>query len=208
MTRWLAALPLLAVLGGCGGPEPRSGANDTIVITGNDNELIVPTPRGAGENVVDPAAITLPGVRLEANGVALSGNGDTSRRAAFGMSRAEVLRILAPALGNPIEEGDSQECGAGTLGFATFREGLGLYFEDGKFAGWDLDGSDGGRFFIPAGVGIGSTRAKLEAASPVKVEDSTLGIEFSAGGISGLLSARDPAGQITNLWAGVTCIAR
>jgi hypothetical protein len=42
----------------------------------------------------------------------------------------------------------------------------------------------------------------------VTIEDSTLGIEFSAGGMSGLLSMRESSGEITNLWAGVTCIAR
>jgi hypothetical protein len=206
MTRsGLLVLPLLLV--GCGSPEPERNATRSVVITGNASELIVPKahPEGVASNASDATA---PAVNLAPDGLGLVLDGGAIRQARFGMSRAAVTRMLAAVLGDPIEEGDNQECGAGALGFANFRDGLGLYFQDDKFVGWDLDGGDGGQVATAAGVGIGATRRQLESASSVIVEDSTLGIEFSAGGLSGLLSSRAPEGEITNLWAGATCIAR
>ncbi|MDP5279099.1 hypothetical protein Q9Q95_09200 [Sphingomonas sp. DG1-23] len=198
MRRGLLVLPLL--LAACGGPEAEPNAARTVVITGNDNELIVPVPRVAG-NAID---VVEPVVTLAPDSLGLG----AGRRATFGMPRAAVTDMLAKMLGSPIEEGDDQECGAGALSFASFRGGLGLYFEDGKFVGWDLDGRDGAQFSTASGLGIGATRQQLDSVGPVTVEDSTLGVEFSAGGLSGLLSSRDPEGEITNLWAGATCIAR
>ena len=198
--RWAPFL-LPLVLAGCGGPQAERNAAQTVVITGNDNELIVPVPRPAEQNAAQAAE---PAVNLAPDGLGF----EAGRRATFGMPRAAVTEMLAKTLGTPIEEGDDQECGSGALSFASFRGGLGLYFDGGKFVGWDLDGRDGGRFATAAGLGIGATRRQLDAASPVTIEDSTLGIEFSAGGLSGLLSSRDPEGEITNLWAGATCIAR
>jgi hypothetical protein len=195
-----ALFGLLALVAGCGDPETERNAARTVVITGNDNELIVPVPRVAG-NAVEAVE---PMVALASDGLGLG----AGRRATFGMPRAVVTGMLAKMLGNPIEEGDDQQCGAGALSFASFRGGLGLYFENDKFVGWDLDGRDGAQFATASGLGIGATRKQLDAAGPVTIEDSTLGIEFSAGGLSGLLSSRDPEGEITNLWAGATCIAR
>lgn len=200
----LVGLPLL--LAGCGGGEPERNATRSVVITGNANELIVPKARPEGNAANGPEAAA-PAVNLAPDGLALVLDRGATRQVRFGMPRAAVTRMLVAALGDPIEEGDNQECGAGALGFANFRDGLGLYFKGDKFVGWDLDGGDGGHFTTAAGVGIGATRKQLESASTVTVEDSTLGIEFSAGGLSGLLSSRTPEGEITNLWAGATCIA-
>lgn len=201
------AIAALALLAGCGS-QSEPGANRSISFEGNADELIMPSPAPIEVNVASAAEEAGPAVNLAPDGLSIVLPTGAARQVAFGMPRADATRMIAAALGNPVEEGDDQECGAGALSFASFREGLGLYFQDGKFAGWDLDGREGGRFATPAGVGIGSTRKQLESASAVTIEDSTLGIEFSAGGMSGLLSTRDASGEITNLWAGVTCIAR
>lgn len=198
----LLALPLL--LAGCGA-EPEPNASETIVFHGNSEELIVPA---GPANLVNVAEVAEPAVNLAPDGLSVVLPTGAARHATFGMPRAAATRMIAASLGNPIEEADDQECGAGALSFAHFRGGLGLYFQDGKFAGWDLDGRDGGHFATAAGIGIGSTRKQLESASVVTIAESTLGIEFSAGDLFGLLSSRDPGGEITNLWAGVTCIAR
>lgn len=202
----LAAAALL--LAGCGGPGAEQGGSRSITFEGNADELIMPSPAPIEANVANAAGEAGPAVNLAPDGLSVVLPDGAARHVAFGMARADATRMIAAALGNPIEEGDNQECGAGALSFANFGEGLGLYFQDGKFAGWDLDGREGGRFATAAGIGVGSTRKQLEAAGPVTIEDSTLGIEFSAGGMSGLLSAREPDGEITSLWAGVTCIAR
>jgi hypothetical protein len=194
-------LVLLFALAGCGTSEPQPNATRSVVITGNENELIVPVPQGAEQNA---AAAAEAAVELASDGLVA----DPTRRATFGMPRAAVTEMLAKTLGSPIEEGDDQECGAGPLSFASFRGGLGLYFEAGKFVGWDLDGQDGGRFATAAGLGIGATRKQLDSATGVTIQDTTLGIEFNVAGVSGLLSSRDPGGEVTNLWAGTTCLAR
>ena len=206
MTRGLHAGFALALLAGCG-PVEEPDANKSIVFQGNADELIVPKPVPE-TNIANMAEVAEPAVNLAPDGLGLVLPTGATRHVTFGAQRDVATRAIAAALGSPIEEGDNQECGAGALSFASFRGGLGLYFDDGKFVGWNLDGRDGGRFATAAGVGIGSTRKQLESATAVKIEDSTLGIEFSAGDLSGLLSSRDPDGEITNLWAGATCIAR
>ncbi|NIJ19457.1 hypothetical protein FHS95_001126 [Sphingomonas naasensis] len=202
-TRLAAAL--VALLAGCSPAEPEQNATRSITFQGNAEELILPSPAPAEANAAEAAG---PAINLAPDGLSLVLPSGAARQVTFGMPRADATRMIAAALGNPIEEGDQQECGAGALSFANFRDGLGLYFEGGKFAGWDLDGREGGRFATAAGVGIGSTRKQLESAHAITLEDSTLGIEFTSGGLSGLLSTREPSGEITNLWAGMTCIAR
>lgn len=205
MTRGLLAGLALALLAGCG-PTEEPDANKSIVFHGNADELVV--PKASPANLANMADIAEPAVNLAPDGLSLVLPTGATRQVTFGMPRDAATRAIAAALGSPIEEGDDQECGAGALSFASFRGGLGLYFDGGKFVGWDLDGRDGGQLTTAAGIGIGSTRKQLESANAIKVEDSTLGVEFSAGDLSGLLSSRDPDGEITHLWAGTTCIAR
>ena len=205
MTRGLLAGFALALLAGCG-PTEEPDANKSIVFHGNADELVV--PKAAPANIANVADIAEPAVNLAPDGLSLVLPTGATRQVTFGMPRDAATRAIAAALGGPVEEGDNQECGAGALSFASFRGGLGLYFDGGKFVGWDLDGRDGGQFATAAGIGIGSTRRQLESANAIKVEDSTLGVEFGAGDLSGLLSSRDPDGEITNLWAGTTCISR
>ena len=58
------------------------------------------------------------------------------------------------------------------------------------------------------GLAIGATRAQLQAAGDLQIKASTIGVEFTFNGISGLLGAKDQAARVTNLWAGTTCIFR
>jgi hypothetical protein len=94
--------------------------------------------------------------------------------------------------------------------------GLQLWFSADsapRFIGWSL-GSRGGRDSAAAtlttasGVGIGSTRAELESAYAARIARSTLGVEFSAGELAGLLESDRPDSPIVNLWAGQVCLAR
>jgi hypothetical protein len=52
-----------------------------------------------------------------------------------------------------------------------------------------------------SGVGVGSSRADLEGAHAISVEETTLGTEFTFGGVSGILDD----GRVSSLWAGVSC---
>lgn len=191
----------LALLGGCDRAAPEPPARHDGAFREGNREIVVPA---AALETGNAAATTgaPPLVGLAGDGLVLK-----TRRAAFGMPRATATALIAGSLGEPIEVGD-QQCGAGALGIASFPGGLTLYFQGGKFAGWDLDGRERSQLATPDGIGIGSTRGELETRGPVTVADSSIGIEFQLGGLSGLLDSRTASGRVTNLWAGVTCIAR
>lgn len=127
----------------------------------------------------------------------------------FGTARALVLTALA-GRGAP-DLGTQTECGAGPLDFATWRDELKLYFQAGKFTGWAIDDRAARAVTAPrtlttaAGIALGSSRAELDAAYAIEVVQSTLGTEFTAGGLAGLLDGPGPRAKITNLWAGTSC---
>lgn len=133
-----------------------------------------------------------------------------TRALAFGMKEAEVVSILTNLRGKPRDRGENKECGVGPLGFASWADGLTLQFNKGRFAGWNVDGRRSGanKLTTIAGIGTGSTRTQLNKAYTVKVSQTTLGTEFSAGKLGGLLSGTKPTDRVTSLWSGTTCFFR
>lgn len=200
------ATVVLGLLAACS-PEPKQPVEKDAMA--NAAEIIVPPASNAQAHAANaPEEAPGAGIRLAPDALTLVLPGGVSRPVRFGMARADAVRMLATALGNPVEEANSQDCGAGSLGYAAFRDGLSLYFQDGKFAGWDLDGRESAGFATAKGIGIGTSRKELEAAGTVDVGETSIGNEFMMGELSGLLSSPAPDGKVTNLWAGVTCIAR
>ncbi|HMJ92782.1 MAG TPA: hypothetical protein VK472_01650, partial [Allosphingosinicella sp.] len=102
----------------------------------------------------------------------------------------------------------NSECGGGPLDYAVWADGLTLYFQEDKFAGWALDPRAEGAHATVTGIGPGSTRRDLEAAHEIKVEETSLGTEFSAGELYGVLDGPKPESKITNMWAGASCVFR
>ncbi|HEX8302768.1 hypothetical protein [Sphingomonas sp.] len=195
-----AALTLLAAC---------TGEGVTNNVTENETAS-VSTLAAPPVNMAAPAAAdAVPALNLAPDELTLVLANGSARHVTFGMDKAAATRMVAAALGNPIEQSRNEECGGGALDYAAFREGLSLYFQEGKFAGWDLDGRENGKFSTANGIGIGMTRKALEAAAgDLTVEESSIGQEFATGELSGVLSSAAATGKITNLWAGVTCIAR
>ena len=81
--------------------------------------------------------------------------------------------------------------------------------QDGRFVGWSVsrgaaDGSNVGLATM-AGIGIGSARRELEAAYTADIRKTTLGQEFGAGDIFGLLDGTGPSARINAMWAGEIC---
>lgn len=126
---------------------------------------------------------------------------------AFGQARAAVLGPLETLRG-PAGTGTNQDCGAGPVAYANWADGLSLVFQDGRFAGWGLDSRAAGAITTAASIGPGSTRAQLTDAYAATVNQSSLGTEFMAGGISGVLDGKGARAKITDMWAGVNCVAR
>ena len=180
-------------------------------------------------------AVELPGDGVAAEGaasghppvVSLDGEGlrlvdpksGATRPLGFGVPE-DQLKLVAEKLKGPAETGRAEECGAGPLSYLRWDDGLTLYSLDGLFAGWSLD-ETGAPVSAPAkgakpaaklttisGIGIGSTRAQLLDAYDAKIEQTSLGTEFNAAGLSGILDGTGGKARVTNLWSGVNCVFR
>jgi hypothetical protein len=167
---------------------------------------------GGAANVVGPAPVPTPDAagrplfNLAPNGVQLvDATTGAARMIPFGTAREQVVSAVQRALG-PASGGGP--CPVAPLDSARFN-GVDLYFRRDGLAGWSAN-RDGGDAALAtaAGIGIGKTLADLESAYAIEVAESSLGIEFTAGDMAGLLSSDAPTATITHLWAGEACIAR
>lgn len=139
----------------------------------------------------------------------------SARLIPFGEARSKVIAIVSRLRnGREPEVATNLEC---RLTVATWpATGLQLWFTPdpaARFVGWSLGGrapadSTIPRLTTPSGIGLGSTRAALESVYVARVARSTLGVEFSAGGLAGVLASARADAPIRNLWAGQVCLAR
>lgn len=193
-TTWALALV------GCGGGDEGPSAR----IAGD-------TPTAGERSPADSAAKPTGSIRIALDGAGLRlvdpGSG-SARPLEFGSAESTAVVAVTAALGAPLERGANSECGAGPLEFAVFRSGLTLTLQERRFAGWSVRGTDGREFTTMAGIGLGSTRAELESVHAATIQSTSLGTEFHAGGLQGVLESGAPGARITHLWAGVNCIAR
>lgn len=196
---WVVLCGCALGIAGCERPAPPD--------PGLEGVPAAPTNIPSGNNEADRADRTQaadPVVAVEAEGLRLfNAQTGSARPVPFGTLQANMLSVLAfrgaPGIGT------LGECGAGPLDQASWPDGLSLYFQDGGFVGWALDGRAKGALTTAAGIGPGSTRRALEAAYTVTVELSTLGNEFSAGELFGILDGPGADARITAMWAGVSC---
>jgi hypothetical protein len=200
---WRPVALALLLLAGCGADPPEAPAT-----TAQPASVPSPAPAPAPAQPPRDAAQT-PGLAVEGEGLRLfNRTTGAATPIAFGRPQDEVLRVLEQLLG-PAEHGENAECGAGPVQFATWPDGLSLTFQNQQFAGWGLGRRTAGRHSTAAGIGPGSTRQAMEAVyADVSVMQSSLGEEFSAGGFFGVLDGPGQNAKITDMWAGVACIAR
>lgn len=145
-------------------------------------------------------------VRLAVDGEGLrlvEARSGSTRPLAFGLSSGAVLGPLEKLRG-PAGKGINSDCGSD---YANWADGLSLSFRRGKFVGWSVDGRSEGAIATMTGLGTGSTRASL-GAYDYKVVRTSLGSEFTAGDVHGLLSSGAGDATVTYIWAGEVCIAR
>jgi len=168
------------------------------------NESVANAAVAANDSAPGPAPMPAPAIVLEGAGLRIP-SATPPRTLAFGMPEAEAIAALTKALGRaPTERGDNAECGGGAMKFAAWEGEITAWFLDGSFAGWD---NKGGLKTLD-GVGIGSSRSEVGALPGFEVEESTLGTEFRAGGLSGTLASTSPDAKVTHLWGGATCVVR
>lgn len=127
----------------------------------------------------------------------------------FGMEMATVQTVITELLGNPDTVSPSPDCPGDPFIIAAWADGLMLNADGDIFVGWSVRPNLGSEQFTTlAGVGVGSSREDLESAYTVSVFESTLGTEFAAGPLAGLLSDASPEAEITDFWAGTVCVFR
>jgi hypothetical protein len=198
------------------GADPHQG----IELPPGHPEIAMP---GDASAAADPAASGHPPViGLDGEGLRLiDPKSGATRALSFGVDAAQ-LKSVTEKLKGPAEAGRSEECGAGPLAYLSWDDGLTLYSLDGLFAGWALNEATAvkvpakapakneppARLTTISGIGIGSTRAQLLDAYDAKIEQTTLGTEFNAAGLSGILDGTGPKAKITNMWSGVNCVFR
>lgn len=191
------------LLGACGsGPEDGDGH---AAVDSASGAVVAPvaadTTTAAAPVPAAPAATG--GVVLAADGVDAGGAG----RLAFGGGREAVLAGVGAVLGAPEERGTNEECPAGPLAFARFGAGLELVFQDGGFVGWFA--REGSALRTATGIGPGSTLGQLKAAYPATtVEETSLGHEFAADGLYGIVTDPSDSGKVEVIFAGTNCIFR
>lgn len=191
------AAALLLGLAACGQPASETPAAPV-------EPAAAPPPAPA------PVAAGQAAVALDAGGlmIVMKDTG-SSRMIDFGLPKAQVVGIVTNVAGAPTPESTNSECGAGPVQFIGYPDGLTLLFQEDRFVGWSLDKDAAGKQSTMSGVGVGSTRADLAAAySGVQVSETSLGQEFSAGGLYGVLDGPSPAAKIEVMWAGTSCVFR
>lgn len=212
----IAAAALLMIVAGCSEPD-RSSSEPAAKAEAFVPAKAAPSSTGTALGQAAPAVgaaaslnVAWPRLALDPDGLRwfLQPSG-ASRTLPFGMAQAEVLASLEKERGLAAR-GTNADCGAGPVAFAGWADGLSLLFQDGRFVGWGLDSRSERGVRTADGIGIGSTRAELDDAMgpPLQVRKTTLGTEFSAGEYHGLFENGRPEARITDLWAGVSCVAR
>jgi len=186
-----AGLSLLG-LGAC---DSEPALNESVADAGAHNvaaPVAAPAPAPAAPIVLEGAGLRIP-------------SASPPRTLAFDMAEAATVDALTKALGRPpTERGENSDCGGGGMKFAEWKGEITAWFMDGRFAGWDNKGG----LRTLEGIGIGSSRAEVATLPGFEVEESTLGAEFRAGGLSGILASKAPDSKVTDLWGGATCVFR
>ena len=188
-----------AALAACGSDRPADTADGTAPAAADSSPATVERPVGT----VPPADDQASTITLAADGLELG----AGRRLAFGAARTRVLADVGGVLGEPAEQGMQEECPAGPLYQVGYAAGLQLVFRDSEFVGWFA--RQGSALRTARGIGPGSTLAQLKTAYPAaRVEETSLGYEFAADELYGVVTDSTDAGVVEVIFAGINCIFR
>ena len=133
----------------------------------------------------------------------------SNRLLEFSASAEQVIAAVTAAGGAAQSRGTNADCGAGPVEFVSFENGLSLVMQQAKFVGWSArKTATSATLTTMSGIGVGSTRAALDSSYAAAVSRSTLGTEFSAGELQGVLASASSSAPITDMWAGTSCVAR
>lgn len=141
-------------------------------------------------------------LRPDPNGLAIPGS---AQRIDFGRAEAGTVEAVTKLLGAPpLGRSVNSECGAGPTTIVKYGP-IDLLFLDGAFRGWVTDDI---RTAAANGLSPGVTRTQLEGGGYGPFRATSLGVEFEAGGVFGLLPDNDANTPVQLLWAGTSCFFR
>lgn len=174
-----------------------------LVVGGGSDDRLEPeqfAPPSPSPSATATAASTTPArVDLVAEGLRLTSD-SSSKALDFGLPEDQVVAALSALMRDPAERADLPDCGPTTIAVSFGR--FTAYVVDGLFQGWR---SGDATLSTADGLRVGSTLAEVRAArSDVTVTQGSLGTEFTAGGLSGLLTDD----VVTSLAAGQSCVFR
>jgi hypothetical protein len=198
----LAPLVLLFAMAACrqAEPPPATAADPPVPIVKSHAAGV------AAAQVIGPAEAAASRLALDAEGLRLlNAVSGASRLIPFGTTRTDALRAIESAQRTPARAtGVNDACRAA---YVAWKNGLTVWFGGERFVGWSVQAGEAGPG-TAAGLKVGSSRGELDGAYAAKIGKSTLGTQFRAGALAGLLDSDRPDARVTELWAGVTCIAR
>lgn len=120
----------------------------------------------------------------------------------FGRAQLGVIEAVTKLQGEQPEQIRTiEECGAGPVTAARWKNGLTLNFQNEVFLGWTAQAPFAGGSSSD-GLRVGTTIADLG----VPLEETTLGREFLKDDIWGLIPPGET--QVGTLWSGLTCFFR
>ena len=159
-----------------------------------------PEPVQVPASTANSAVQAKPVVALDPEGLRLvDGQTGSSRLLAFGTAAEQVHETIATLDdGAGVQQGTNPECGAGPLDYRQW-EVLTLLFQNDQFVGWAANRPG---LTTMDGLGVGTPRTLLESSRMVQIQETSLGTEFQAGELFGVISE---SGLVSNLWAGVSC---
>lgn len=165
-----------------------------------------PPPQAPSAEAATPAPAQSWLLNLDGEGLRIfDSNTGASRLIAFGNDSTQSLETLSRVLGEPVPtQVENEEC---QVTFARWSNGLTAWSDGKRFVGWSV-APQSATLATAAGVKLGSSRKDLQSAYQAKIFESSLGTEFSAGGLAGLLDSARADARVVNFWAGQTCIAR
>jgi hypothetical protein len=194
-------LALAAATVACSHPAPQPAVPPAAATAAQPGEADVGEPDDG---------LIIGALRLSSGGLAAGmPHSHTTRDFPFGMSKAEIIAVVAQTRNWETKSETSGQCGAIPMEFVHFGT-LTLNIQNGLFVGWSLDGP---RSAEPIEeeyeLGIGTPRVEVDPVHGESIiRTTTLGEEFDSDGIHGLLSSNAPDAVVTHLWAGTDCHAR
>jgi hypothetical protein len=187
---------VLLCLAACGPGEDT----EAVAESGSETQAAAPQAQATAPSAAAPEPVLLSG-----QGLQLAAVGDQpARTIALEAPMSETVTALTRALGAAPERSSNEECGSGPMELAMWGDRLTAFFQEGRLVGWKSDGG----LRTAEGLRVGSTRGELSRLPGLTVEQSSLGAEFTAGELGGLLQSDAADAKVAHLWAGDICAFR